>query len=231
MTPAASTPAVLYLRVSSDKQGESGLGLEGQEAACRRECDRRGWVVQDVITEVQSGAKDVRSGFERAKQLAKESKGVIVAAESSRFSRGTVASVLAMYEQAAKGGYALYALDTPEFDFTSPWGEAMISFFAVINRLSRRETGERVSRALQAKIARGEPVGRPDAISRRDKDPEGAERMVKIVRLLRELRRQGLSYQGIADRLNEQGVTTFSGGTWAKQYVGQTLKRYGEVAA
>jgi DNA invertase Pin-like site-specific DNA recombinase len=231
MTPAAQTPAILYLRVSSDKQGESGLGLEGQEAACRRECDRRGWVVQDVITEVQSGKIERRPGLDRALGLTKGVKGVMVAAEASRLTRGSTTHLLALYERAAKDGYAIYALDLPEIDITSPSGELMLTLLAAINRFERRMIAQRTSLALRAKIARGEPVGRPDAISRRDKDPEGAERMVKIVRLLRELRRQGLSYQGIADRLNEQGVTTFSGGTWAKQYVGQTLKRYGEVAA
>jgi hypothetical protein len=46
------------------------------------------------------------------------------------------------------------------------------------------------------------------------------------------LRRAGLSYQGIADALNEEGVRTLAGGQWVKQYVGQAVKRYGlEVAA
>jgi DNA invertase Pin-like site-specific DNA recombinase len=220
MTPATNTPAVLYLRVSSDKQGESGLGLEGQEAACRRECDRRGWVVQDVITEVQSGKIERRPGLDRALGLTKGVKGVMVAAEASRLTRGSTTHLLALYERAAKDGYAIYALDLPEIDITSPSGELMLTLLAAINRFERRMIAQRTSRALRAKIARGEPVGRPRSI------PE------ETIRRIRVLRRAGLSYQGIADALNEEGVRTLAGGQWVKQYVGQAVKRYGlEVAA
>jgi DNA invertase Pin-like site-specific DNA recombinase len=220
MTPAAQTPAILYLRVSSDKQGESGLGLEGQEAACRRECDRRGWVVQDVITEVQSGKIERRPGLDRALAATKAVKGVMVAAEASRLTRGSTTHLLALYERAAKDGYAIYALDLPEIDITSPSGELMLTLLAAINRFERRMIAQRTSRALWAKIARGEPVGRPRSMP------------AAITERIRLLRAEGLSYQGIADRLNEEGVTTLAGGPWLKQYVGQAVKRYGlEVAA
>jgi DNA invertase Pin-like site-specific DNA recombinase len=218
MTPASNTPAVLYLRVSSQAQGESGLGLEAQEAACRRECERRGWDVVDVITEVQSGAKDVRVGFTRACELARASKGVVVSAEASRFSRGSVAHVLSLYDAANRDGYALYALDMPEFDFASPMGEAMISFIAVVNRLERRINGQRTSAALRAKQARGEHVGPPLRMP------------PATVARLKALRAEGLSYRDIATRLNGEGVTTFSGGEWRKEYVFQTLSRYGASA-
>jgi DNA invertase Pin-like site-specific DNA recombinase len=220
VTPAAQTPAILYLRVSSDKQGESGLGLEGQEAACRRECDRRGWVVQDVITEVQSGKVERRPGLDRALGLTKGVQGVMVAAEASRLTRGSTTHLLALYERAAKDGYAIYALDLPEIDITSPSGELMLTLLAAINRFERRMIAQRTSRALRAKIARGEPVGRPRSI------PD------ETIRRIRVLRRAGLSYQGIADQLNEEGVRTLAGGQWVKQYVHVTVKRYGlEVAA
>jgi DNA invertase Pin-like site-specific DNA recombinase len=220
VTPAAQTPAILYLRVSSDKQGESGLGLEGQEAACRRECDRRGWVVQDVITEVQSGKIERRPGLDRALGLTKGVQGVMVAAEASRLTRGSTTHLLALYERAAKDGYAIYALDLPEIDITSPSGELMLTLLAAINRFERRMIAQRTSRALRAKIARGEPVGRPRSI------PD------ETIRRIRVLRRAGLSYQGIADQLNEEGVRTLAGGQWVKQYVHVTVKRYGlEVAA
>jgi DNA invertase Pin-like site-specific DNA recombinase len=220
VTPAAQTPAILYLRVSSDKQGESGLGLEGQEAACRRECDRRGWVVQDVITEVQSGKIERRPGLDRALGLTKGVQGVMVAAEASRLTRGSTTHLLALYERAAKDGYAIYALDLPEIDITSPSGELMLTLLAAINRFERRMIAQRTSRALRAKIARGEPVGRPRSMP------------AAITERIRVLRAEGLSYQGIADRLNEEGVRTLAGGQWVKQYVGQAVKRYGlEVAA
>jgi DNA invertase Pin-like site-specific DNA recombinase len=215
MTPASNTPAVLYLRVSSAAQGESGLGLEAQEAACRRECERRGWVVHDVVTEIQSGAKDVRTGFNQACEAAKSISGVVVAAEASRFSRGSTTHVLSLYERAARDGYSLYALDLPEIDITSPSGELMLTLLAAINRFERRMIAQRTSRALRAKAARGEPVGRPKSI------PQA------LVDQVRSLRADGLSYRKIAAALNEQGVTTHTGGSWKHEYVYGIVKRYG----
>jgi DNA invertase Pin-like site-specific DNA recombinase len=215
MTPASNTPAVLYLRVSSEKQGESGLGLEAQEAACRRECERRGCDIVEVVTEVQSAKVDSRPLFTRACERTRELGGVLVTAEASRLSRGKTAHILGLYEQAAKDGYAIYALDLPEIDITSPSGELMLTLLAAINRFERRIIGQRTSRALQAKAARGEPVGRPRAL------PDST------VARVQSLRAKGTSYQGIADVLNGEGVPTFSGGDWRKEYVFQLVKRYG----
>jgi DNA invertase Pin-like site-specific DNA recombinase len=219
VTPASNTPAVLYLRVSSQAQGESGLGLEAQEAACRRECVRRGWDVTEVVTEVQSAKTDTRPLFTRACGLTRELGGVLVTAEASRLSRGKTAHILGLYEQAAKDGYAIYALDLPEIDITSPSGELMLTLLAAINRFERRIIGQRTSRALKAKQARGEPVGRPRAV------PDAT------VNRVRALRAEGRSYQGVADVLNLEGVPKFSGASpWVREDVFKLVKRYGEAS-
>jgi DNA invertase Pin-like site-specific DNA recombinase len=216
MTPASNTPAVLYLRVSSQAQGESGLGLEAQEAACRRECERRGWDVVDVVSEVLSAKSDTRPLFTEACEQTRRLGGVLVTAEASRLSRGKTAHILGLYEQAAKDGYAIFCLDLPEIDITTPTGELQLTLLAAINRFERRIIGQRTSRALRAKMARGEHVGRPKRMDH------------TTVARLHELRKQGLSYRDIASRLNGEGIRTFSGGEWRKEYVFQTLARYGE---
>ena len=216
MTPASNTPAIIYCRVSTREQGESGLGLEAQDAACRAECDRRGWVVREVVTEVQSGAKDVRVEFDRARRAAREIGAVVVSAEASRFSRGSTTHVLSLYEQAAREGYVLFALDLPEIDITSPTGELMLTLLAAINRFERRMIAQRTSRAMRAKIARGEPVGRPRKLP------------VGTLDRIRGLRAEGLSYSMIADRLNADGVRKLvSDAPWVSQDIYATLKRYG----
>jgi DNA invertase Pin-like site-specific DNA recombinase len=214
MTPAASTPAVLYLRVSSQAQGESGLGLEAQEAACRRECERRGWDIVDVITEVQSTRK-ARPLKEQAMQRAREVRGVLVVADDDRMSRSTVETLL-VYERSLREGWHFYSCNMPSVDSTTPEGKFMATVYAGIGELEREKISRRTARAMQAKIARGEAVGRPRALPE-----ETVERAL-------ELRAEGRSYQGIADALNAEGVPTLSGGTWAKQYAYQLVKRYGE---
>jgi DNA invertase Pin-like site-specific DNA recombinase len=228
MTPASNTPAVLYLRVSSEKQGESGLGLEAQEDVCRRECERRGWDVTEVITEVQSTRK-ARPLAEEAMQLARDAQGVLVVADDDRMSRSTIETLL-VYERSLREGWHFYACNMPNADSTTPEGKFMATVYAGIGELEREKVRRRTKRAMQAKRDRGEYVGRPNAIMRRAKDPEAAARMEKIVDRVCALREDGLSYQRIADVLNEEGVRTFKGGTWVKQYVAQTLKRYGEVS-
>jgi DNA invertase Pin-like site-specific DNA recombinase len=216
VTPASNTPAVLYLRVSSQAQGESGLGLEAQEAACRRECERRGWDVVDVITEVESTRK-ARPLKAAAMDRARELHGVLVVADEDRISRSTV-ETLTVHDRAQKEGWHFFACNMPNVDTTSPEGRFMATVFAAFAELERAKIGRRTSRALRAKIARGEHVGRPKRMDE------------TTVARLKALRAEGLSYRDIASRLNGEGVTTFSGGEWRKEYVFQTLSRYGASA-
>jgi len=213
MTPTANTPAIIYCRVSTDRQGASGLGLESQEARCREVCASRGWEVVEVVRETISGDKARRPLFIAACQAARERGAVLVAAEASRLTRQR-GGVLPLYEQAAKEGWAIYALDMPEIDPLSPMGEAVITIIGAINRLERRLTGQRTSASLRAKVARGEPVGRP-----RIMPPE-------TLTELQGLRGRGMSYAKTAEELNRRGVKGPAGGTWSKQAVHQTCKRY-----
>lgn len=223
MNPSEATSCVIYTRVSSKEQGVSGLGLEAQEAACRQEAERRGWQVVEVITEVVSGAKSARPLFARACELAAEHQGVLLAAKGDRVSRGSVASVLALHETAAKQGWHVFALDLPEIDTTSPMGEFILTIMAAMSRLERRLISMRTSDAMKAKAERGEPVGRPRTI------PD-----VVISRMVSH-RRAGLSLAKLADALNAEGITSAMGPypkdktprAWAKQNVAMACKRYG----
>jgi DNA invertase Pin-like site-specific DNA recombinase len=217
MTPASNTPAVLYLRVSSQAQGESGLGLEAQEAACRRECERRGWDVVDVITEVQSTRK-VRPLKAQAMDRARELHGVLVVSDDDRISRSTIETLL-VHDRAQKEGWHFFACNAPNIDTTTPEGKFMATIFAGFAEMERAKIGRRTSAALRAKQARGEHVGPPLRMP------------PATVARLKALRAEGLSYRDIATRLNGEGVTTFSGGEWRKEYVFQTLARYGASAS
>lgn len=222
MTPAAQTPCVIYVRVSTKEQGVSGLGLEAQEAACRQEAERRGWQIVEFIPEVVSGEKSARPMFARACELAAGHQGVLLSSKADRVSRGTVASVIALHEQAANQGWKVYTLDMPEIDTTSPMGEFILTIMAAMSRLERRLISMRTSDAMKAKAKRGEPVGRPRTI------PD-----VVISRMVA-YRRAGLSLQKMAEALNADGITSAMGPypkgktprAWAKQNVAMACKRY-----
>lgn len=224
MTPAESTPAVIYTRVSTKQQGDSGLGLESQEARCREECERRGWVVAEVVTEVVSGDKAKRPLFDHACQRARELHGVLVGASVDRIARGGPLTVLPLYANAAKEGWAVFALDIPEIDTTSPMGEFILTIFAAVGRMEKRITGQRTSHSLKEKFRRGEPVGRPRTI------PEC------VIARIASMRSEGKSLQQIADALNAEGIASRMGPMtsaewqspprWHKQSVHQAVKRY-----
>jgi DNA invertase Pin-like site-specific DNA recombinase len=216
MTPAEQTPAVIYCRVSTHKQAEKMDALLAQEAECRRVCDYRGWVVVEVVQEVQSGAQDIREGWSHACHVAREHGGVVVVQDTSRMSRSSSIDRLhAIYREALADGYAIYSLDFPEVDLTEPTGELMLSLLAAVNRFQRRMTGKKTSASLRAKVARGEAVGRPRVMP------------AETVDRIRSLHSRGTSYQRIAETLNAEGVPNASGGAWAKQSVYKTVKRYG----
>jgi DNA invertase Pin-like site-specific DNA recombinase len=216
VTPASNTPAVLYLRVSSQAQGESGLGLEAQEAACRRECERRGWDVVDVITEVESTRK-ARPLKAAAMDRARELHGVLVVSDDDRISRSTV-ETLTVHDRAQKEGWHFFACNMPNVDTTSPEGRFMATVFAAFAELERAKIGRRTSRALRAKIARGEPVGQPRTL-----DPLAA----RMAAMRGKKKGKGMTYQQIADALNGEGLRTRYGGPFTRERVYQTVKSYG----
>ena len=212
MTPAAQTPAVVYLRASTAKQGDSGLGLEAQEATCREECERRSWSVERVITEVKSTGM-TRPKFWEAAALASNINGVVVVAKDDRASRSTL-ETLTIHDRAQKEGWHFFSCNMPTVDTTTAEGRFMATIFAAFAELERARIRQRTRDAMRAKIARGEYVGRPRTM------PEST------IATLRELRASGMSYQEMSDALNEQGIPGSQGGRWHKQSVHQAAKRY-----
>lgn len=215
MTPTTQTPCVIYCRVSTKEQGDSGLGLDAQEFACRAEAERRGWVILEIHHEVISGDKAARPLFDAACSLAKEHSGVLLTSKADRVSRGKVASVLDLHERASREGWAVYAMDMPEIDTTAPMGEFIITILAAIARLERRMTGQRTKDALAAAKRRGVVLGRPRAM------PEAT------LSRLRELRAEGLSLRKIADAMNAEGSKGPQGGQWWDRTVRLALINYG----
>ena len=79
--------AIAYYRVSTDKQGKSGLGLADQDRAIGELCARRGLTLVDAFTEVESGKIDARPQLEKALATAKRKQGLLVVATLSRLGR------------------------------------------------------------------------------------------------------------------------------------------------
>lgn len=192
--------AVGYIRVSTDEQGDSGLGLEAQRAAIEGDVRRRGWELVHIFTDTASGRSlSRRPGLEEA--LATVESGAasaLVVSKLDRLSRSTK-DFATLMERAQRKGWAPVVLDLG-VDATTPAGELVASVMVSVAQWERRAIGQRTREALAAKKAQGATLGRPRQL------PDAVRK--RIV----EMRGAGLSLRTIADTLNGEQVPTAQGG-------------------
>lgn len=208
-----------YVRVSTDKQADSGAGLAAQRRAILLEAERRGWHAADVrfIEDATSGKTAKRPGLEAARAaLASGEASVLVVAKLDRLSRSLL-DFASIMQEAQKQGWALIALDAP-VDLTTPIGEALASIIATFAQLERSMISQRTKDGLREKRAAGVTLGRPKAM------PENVRLRIQAER------NEGRTLRVIAAALNTDGVPTAHGGkAWYPSSVSAVLKsRYAE---
>ena len=214
----AGTRAVAYIRVSTSEQGTSGLGLAAQEAAIRSYCDRRGWVLADVQSEVASGAKGKpRPILDQALDELRDG-DVLVVAKADRLAR-SLSAYVRLIERARSEGWAIVAADG-SIDLTTPNGRAMSAMACAFGELEAELIGARTKVALAAAKAKGQHLGRRPAPL-----PQGVA--AKITRL----RGQGESLRHSADVLTHAGIPAPDGGRWYAATVSRVSKRVVESTA
>lgn len=192
-----------YVRVSTDEQAVSGLGLAAQEAAIRSECERRGLDLLAVYTDAGISAKTIdRPALTAALADLDAGRGsVLMVAKLDRLTR-SVHDATGLMLRAEKAGWGLVALDVA-VDTTTPQGAAMAQVLAVFAELERRLIGERTKAALAVKRAQGIRLGR------RVELPD------EVRSLIVNRHEAGAGFTQIARELNEAGVPTAQGGkTW-----------------
>lgn len=220
---------VAYYRVSTKKQGDSGLGLEGQQAAVSLFVRSNGARIIMAYTEVESGKKTNRPALAKAMAHAKRAKATLVVAKLDRLSRN-VAFLSALMES----GVDFIACDNPHAN------RLTIHILAAVAEAEAEAISTRTKAALAAYKARGGKLGASRTECRnltdegRRKGAVAAGAAVKAnadtayIDLLDEMtkmRTNGLTYQAIADRLNSKGQTTRYGNQWSATAAMRVLKR------
>lgn len=218
---------VAYYRVSTEAQGRSGLGIEGQRQSVRSLCESRGWQVIAEYTEVESGKIATRPELTSALHHAKVTGAVLVVAKLDRLSR-SVAFLSALQDSGAR----FVAADMPEAD------ETTVHFYAAMAQRERRAIGERTRAALQAAKARGRKLGNPNgaaALRRAAKGNGAALSVVKdnadafaadLAGTVGDIRASGAtSLPAIAAELNARHIQTRRGGKWYASSVRNLLAR------
>jgi DNA invertase Pin-like site-specific DNA recombinase len=222
-TNHTTTRAFGYVRVSTDAQADSGLGLDAQRAAIESAAGRLGLALADVFTDAGlSGAL----GLEHRPGLFAAIDGmrrgdVLIVAKRDRLGRDVVGVAMLERLVTRKGARIVSAAGegTDADDAASMLQRRILDAFGEYERLI---IAQRTKAALRAKRARGEcagnvPFGYQLAADGVHLEPAAAEQ--RILSAIGELRAAGYTLRAIADELNRQGYRTRSGGTWRHQYV------------
>ena len=196
--------ALLYVRVSTNRQAKSGHSIDSQPALLTEAAEREGFQVE-VITETGSGRNTARPGLNGAlDRLAKGEAQALYALDTDRLARSTM-HLLDISQRAVKEKWRL-VITTAQVDTSTPSGEAFLTMAGVFAQFESRMISERVKRQHQARRDRGEIWGVTNG--NKSKLPE------KTRALIMHLRAQGISLAKIAAQLASQGVPTVSGGEW-----------------
>ena len=203
---------IAYYRVSTAKQGASGLGLEAQQAAVLAHCHSAPLA---SFTEVESGKRADRPQLAAALAMAKQHKATLVIAKLDRLARN-VAFVANLLES----GVTIVAVDMPEAN------RAMLQMMSVFAEMEAKAISDRTKAALAAARARGVKLGK-NATAINAEASAAADAYASSLRAaLDVLRLQGVtSVREVAAALNAQGIRTRKGGQWHPTSVQRLLER------
>lgn len=227
--------AFAYLRVSTNQQAESGLGLDAQRGSVTAAAERLGVSLGSVFVDAGvsgSLALDDRPVLMEAISALKRG-DVLLVAKRDRLGRDVIE--VAMIERlVTKRGARVVSAAGEGSDNDDPASVLMRRLIDSFGEYERLVIASRTRAALAAKRRRGErtsrfaPFGYQIASDGERVEPDEGEQ--QTLRLMRAWRSDGRSLRAIAEDLNRNGIRTRSGGSWAREYVFRVL-RSGDAAA
>jgi len=216
---------VLYLRISTQGQQKSGLGLEAQ----KRDIDlylekysEQPYEILGVFTDVQSGGDNNRPELKKAIELAKKTKSILLVQKICRLSR--------------RVSFMATLIEDKDLNFKvaqMPFADKFqLHIYSALNEQEKDFIGSRTRAALQSWKERnpnkklGAPIHHIEALAkaRRDKALKEAKRLEGIILPLKQ---QGKSLRVICDVLNQSGITTSKGRSFHPSKVSRTLSLLG----
>ena len=206
--------AIAYYRVSTTRQGKSGLGIEAQREAVQRFAETEGFEIAGEHVEVETGkgadALDRRPKLAAALWQARKARCPILVAKLDRLSRD-VHFISGLMAHKVPFIVAELGADADPF---------MLHLYAALAEKERALISARTKAALAAKKAQGAKLGNPRvleaAVKAREVVRADADRFAaNILPIIDSIRAAGItSYAGIAEALNNRGIHTARGGRW-----------------
>jgi len=221
---------IAYFRVSTKKQGKSGLGLQAQKSMVDNFINENDQIIAE-FTDIESGKNNLRQNLMEAIKLSKKTGATLLIAKLDRLSRNAS---------------FIFALRDSEVDFICcdlPEANTLtIGIFAIMAQHEREVISTRIKDAFKAKRARGEKLGNPDAWTKESRrkailtkkrnaanDPMN-KKVVSAIKDIKELaayRGEVLTKEAIADKLNSYGLTTTRGKRFDRGNVRYLLAKVG----
>ncbi len=226
---------IAYFRVSTKRQGQSGLGLDGQRAAVEAFAQQHATSIVASYVEVESGKRSDRPELAKALAHARRSKATLVVAKLDRLSRN-----VAFLSKLMDSDVDFIAIDNEHAN------RLTIHILAAVAEAEAKAISERTKTALAAAKARGLKLGSarpehwtPERSARRLESLADARQRSVVVRqanaravyadlidTMQELRGGGASLRTIAAKLNDSGHCTRNGRPWNPQQVRVVLNRF-----
>jgi DNA invertase Pin-like site-specific DNA recombinase len=217
-----------YRRVSTDRQGRSGLGLEAQDSALQAYSSQTGGPILKTYTEIETGKRSDRPELTKALAHAKRARAQLVVAKLDRLARN-VAFVSALLD----AGCDFVCCDMPHAN------RLTIHILAAVAEAEAKAISDRTKSALAAYKARGGSLGAkpghcPIPIEARQRGGKrAAQTLARLaddaaadLAFIVEWRKSGMTQQQIADRLRDEGFLLRRGGTaWTQGHVRRLLLR------
>lgn len=220
------TKAIGYIRVSTSEQATEGISLDNQKAKITAYCALNDLDLMEIIEDAGQSGKDLhRDGIEALlDSIRKREVSAIVVYSLSRLSRRVI-DTLTLIETFEKAGVTFHSLNE-KIDTGTAMGRFFLNITASLNQMERDQISERTKDALQMKIQNGQRAGQIPFGYRLADDgnsliPHKEEQ--EVIRIVRRLHGQGLSYRAICRELEVLGQ--------GRKYHPQTIKNILKRAA
>ena len=221
---------VAYYRVSTDKQGKSGLGLEAQRTAVANYLNGGNWRIVAEFTEVESGKRSDRPQLDKALAPARARRIPLVVAKVDRLTRS-----VSFLSRLLDAGVDVRFADLPAIEGAT--GKFILQQMVAVAELEAGMISARTKAALAAAKRRGVELGgfRGRRLTNADRKAAVAAQRAKaqqrasdIAPIVKELQASGaVTLVAIADGLNERSVPTARGGQWSATQVMRLLAYLG----
>lgn len=212
---------VAYYRVSTERQGVSGLGLDAQRKTVLDYLNGGKWELVAEYTEVESGVRSDRPNLKKAIAQCKSDGATLVIAKLDRLARS-----VHFISGLMRSKISFVSCDFPYLNPENEMGRFVLHSMSAAAEFERDQISTRTRECLAAAKARGVKLGKHGAKLAEANKRDADSRAESLRPIIEEIRAEGITtVRGICDELNRRGIESARGGKWYVPQTHRVLKR------